>query len=513
MLSHQLQRIQLGALASLAAVLVLAACGGGGGSTMPPPKPSPSPSPSSSPQCTAYIQKSIPGFIVRIPLRETKASAMVPGVVGVRFASGDMTRLSTAISMVHGISNTPLNEQHAASIGLPKGADPMAMAAKLRAMPGVISAGPVIERYTESTEVIPNDPYFGTVPYDVTNPTTSNPALQWDMYTIDMPQAWALATGFGSSSVKVAIIDTGYDMTNTDLEPGASRVAASIVYDLGNGLPDNSATAQDHDGHGTDVSGIAAADTNNAHDVAGMAGGITLLEARVFANPSSADPCPGASTEDVAAAINWAVTNGAKVINMSLGSSTPDDTFEEPAVASAISHGVTVVAAAGNSGDSSLDYPANDPGVLAAGASAYNDAASPRVYPASGTNGDFEYVASYSNYVLSPASSKYYVVAPGGDPDSAQGSCSSSSCVDFLQWITNLYSNTAFSGQGELVLIAGTSMASPHIAGIAALMLSKDPTLTPTQIGQTISTTTDNINDSKQGHGRVNALGALNATL
>jgi subtilisin family serine protease len=154
-----------------------------------------------------------------------------------------------------------------------------------------------------------------------------------------------------------------------------------------------------------------------------------------------------------------------------------------------------------------LDYPAADPSVLAVGASALNDNGTPRDYATS-----TEYVASYSNYVLSPAPNEYYVVAPGGDPSVAQQECSTEACLDFLQWILNLYSNTAHIGHDEISLYAGTSQATPHVAGLAALMLTKDGTLTPAQIGSIISTSAHNIGDVKQGHGRIDALAALNAT-
>jgi subtilisin family serine protease len=227
----------------------------------------------------------------------------------------------------------------------------------------------------------------------------------------------------------------------------------------------------------------------------------------VFPNPTAANQCPGANTQDVGAAIHWAINNGANVISMSLGGAHPDTMFEEPAVSDAIAAGVVVVAAAGNDGKAQLDYPAADPHVIAAGASSLDDSANPRNYGAA-----VERVASYSNYITNAGAGEYYVVAPGGDPNAAQGNCTQRSCIDFLQWITNLYSNTAFSNAGEVVLIAGTSMSTPHIAGLAALMLDKDPGLTPDQVATIISTNTVDIGDPKQGHGRVDAVQALNAT-
>jgi subtilisin family serine protease len=505
------------AASSMIAGMMAACGGGGGGSTMPPPPPTPTPTPISH-VCvlpdsahTLPLAYALSTKVGRYTLRSVQRaprdqSAIAPGVVGVRFSARDASSLAAAVRRVGGTGSTAMSIDGAATISLPAGVDPARAAAALRSMPGVVASNPIALRYPMSGEVIPTDPLFGTLPYDVTNPGVNNPSIQWDMYIIKMPQAWSLATGFGSSSVKIAIIDTGYDTTNADLTPG-TKVAAHVVFDKGTGLPDGAASVQDHDGHGTDVSGIAAADTNNATDVAGTAGNTTLLEARVFPTPSAGNPNPGANTEDVGAAIRWAVTNGANVISMSLGSSVPDDTFEEPAVAFAIAQGVTVVAAAGNETQASLDYPAADPGVIAVGASALCDQAAARDY---GTS--YEYVASYSNWVPNPAASEYYVVAPGGDPSSSQGACGALSCIDFLQWVTNLYSNTAFTNAGEVILIAGTSQATPHVAGLAALMLAKDPTLTPAQIGQIISTSTDNIADNKQGHGRVDALTALSDT-
>lgn len=498
-------------LAAVASALIISACGGGGGAATPP-QPSPSPTLGvlchfSAASTAAVRNKRIGNYNVRPVAREPLADAVAPGVVSVRFSSQDGRTQSDAAMRIGGRVAVQANPDGVAVISLPAGADPRAAASTLRAMPGVLAAGPVLKRYT--LDVIPNDPNFGTLPYTVPNPAIVNPPIQWDMYRMNMPAAWGLPTGFGSSTIKIAIIDTGYDLTNQDLKPGVSRVAKSVVYDLGTGNPDTTASVQDGDGHGSDVSGIAAADTNNGTDIAGVAGNVKLLEARVFPTPSAANPAPVAMSNDVGAAIHWAVMNGANVISMSLGSSSPDNVYEEPQVAAAIAAGVTVVAAAGNSATSSLDYPAADPGVIAVGASALCDSASARNYQTS-----FEYVASYSNYVSNPQANQYYVVAPGGDVSSMQANCSSLACIDFLQWVYNLDSNTAYPPQnaGELILIVGTSQATPHVAGLAALMLSKHPGLAPSQVASIISTSTVSINDARQGHGRVDAFAALNNT-
>ena len=350
--------------------------------------------------------------------------------------------------------------------------DPRAAAAAVENAPGVLAAGPVIYRHLDT---IPDDPLY---------------ANQWDMGITQMPASWSITTG--SSSLRIAIIDTGYDTTNPDL---AGKVDLSVVYDKGDGTVHVGAPIEDKDGHGTDVSGIAAADTNNTKDVAGVGWNVHLIEARVFPQPSG----PGASSRDIASAINWAVSHGAKVINLSLGSAGPDNTYEEPAVAAALSAGVVVVAATGNDGQSIVDYPAHDPGVLAVGASAFCDTA-PNVLAGS------EYVAGYSNF-----GPELTLVAPGGDPTKAQTQCKTAACIDYLQWIENLDSLQGPFTE-EVGLFAGTSMATPHVAAAAALVLSKNSSLTPAQVFNIIKSTADPIGDSHQGAGRLNVLNALNAT-
>ena len=350
--------------------------------------------------------------------------------------------------------------------------DPRSAAAAVQNLPGVLAAGPVIYRHLDS---VPNDPLF---------------VNQWDMLVTQMPSAWNITTG--SSSIRVAVLDTGYDTTNPDL---AGKVDVSVVYDKGDGTVHTGAPIEDTDGHGSDVSGIAAADTNNMKDVAGVGYNVHLIEARVFPQPAG----PGASTRDIAAAINWAVIHGAKVINLSLGSAGPDNTYEEPAVAAALAAGVVVVAASGNDGLNIVDYPAADPGVLAVGASAFCDSV-PNVLAGN------EYVASYSNY-----GPQLTLVAPGGDPTKSQQQCKTAACIDYLQWIENLDSLKGPFTE-EVGLFAGTSMATPHVAGAAALLLSLTPSLKPCQVFNMIKTKADPIGDPRQGSGRLNVLNALNAT-
>lgn len=352
----------------------------------------------------------------------------------------------------------------------------------LNGMPGVVAAGPVVLRHTQA---LPNDPFFA--------------GNQWDMFITQMPAAWNITKGL--SAVHIAIIDSGYDTGNTDL---VGKVDKTVVFDQGTGQPHVGASIEDKSGHGSDTSGIAAADTNNNVDVAGTAWNVHLLEARVF--PYTGNP-PQAFSNDVGAAIDWARLNGANVISMSLGSSTADPVSEEPAVQRALNAGIVVVAASGNSGQPTLDYPARDPGVISVGASAYCD----QVKGVVGSGG-YEYVAGYSNWGGGGGSPAVSLVAPGGDPDANQVSAScTGSCIDPLQWITNLDSLQGPLAE-EVSLFAGTSMATPHVAGAAALMLTKHPGLSPAQVLTILQTSADKIGDNHQGAGRLNTVNALIAT-
>jgi len=451
-------------------------CGGGGGSSTAPGNPTPPPS-----GCNAAAMSVTTG-LAGLHLAAPTVSDQEPGMVAVRFANGTIPQAAfSALSKFSARQVTGLNQQGATTFSIPSGAQPESIATALRHVRGVLAAGPVYLRHKLTT---PNDPLF--------NDAFPTPT-QWDAFTIGMPSAWGITEGL--SSVRLAIIDTGFDLNNPDLT-GKVPPGGMIVYDLGTGLVDTKCTVQDKDGHGSDVSGIAAADTNNGQFVAGVGWNTALLEARVFPYGNNS----GAATIDVASAINWAVASGAKVINLSLGGSAPDPTYEEPAVAAAIASGVVVVAAVGNDGKNIVDYPAADPGVIAVGASA--NCGDTKNQPGTGS----ECVASYSNF-----GPQLSLVAPGGDPDSTQQHCTTQACIDYLQWIQNLDS-TQGQFKETVGLFAGTSQATPHVAGAVALMFAVDPTLTPAQALSIIKSSADNIGDPHQGSGRLNVFNALNAT-
>ena len=369
---------------------------------------------------------------------------------------------------------------------------------QLRALPGVKSVERVHLRYASSCAgLTANNPHFLL-------------DQQWDMYQIGAPNAWGYTKG---DAITIAVIDTGIDNH-------LPQLSTKLTYQeqvLG-GV--KSPVAQDTNGHGTNVAGIALAQVNDGLGFAGVGYNVKLQAYKIFPNDSPTGPGdpPGADTGDEAVAIRDAVDNGADVINLSLGSqqdtpnsdgSTGVDIVEHDAIEYAISQGVVVVAAAGNestveTGVVNLDYPANDDNVISVGATSLHDKDTQIPSPA-----NQEYVAAYSN-----AAPNLSVVAPGGDP-------STSSDLDYLHWIFNISTTTATNVKNQCkkpadckAFFAGTSQATPHVSGTIALMLAAAggrKSLTVGQITQLIQSTADNINDPKQGHGRINAYRAIAA--
>jgi subtilisin family serine protease len=355
------------------------------------------------------------------------------------------------------------------------------------------------------------------------------------------------AAALGSASVKIAIIDTGEDPNHPDL---ASKLAYQHCF-----VTNATGTAQstsnfetDPQGHGTNVAGLAAAATNNAFGFTGTGGRVSIYAYRVFPTPddnctndSSTDPQCGASTADIASAIEDAVAQHVNVISMSLGggactsTGVDSDPTEGAAVAEAIAANIIVVAAAGNSGGSGVSSPACDAGVIAVGATSLDDGTANGSGSYGGTSAKpIEYVTQYTQYG-SPASayrssSAWGIVAPGGDP-------SSDNDADDLHWIENIWTSTPYQSSptdesfaGECTddypnssrttapvdcrtLIAGTSMATPHVAGAAALILSVNASYqSPAAMKALLCQTTDSV-AGNQGCGRLNVYRAMATAL
>ncbi|MBV8601351.1 MAG: S8 family serine peptidase [Candidatus Eremiobacteraeota bacterium] len=382
-------------------------------------------------------------------------------------------------------------------VPIPAGSTFESLSAKLARHAEVVKTSHVHLRYLMGAPFVPNDTHF-----QLQN-------QQWDMFQIQMPQAWSYTQGNG---VTIADLDTGYDSTSKDF----SKVSTALTF-LGGGNPTSG--APDNDGHGSNTGGIAAAVTNNGFGFAGVGFNANLMVLKIIDNNG------GINTADEANAVQYAANNGARVINLSIGGPQVDssgnngyDDTEAAAIAYAIAHNVVVVAAAGNEsgpytpnrppvcntsqpacGVTSLDYPGAYPGVIAVGASACLD---------NGTSCTTEYVASYSN-----GGPGLGIVAPGGDPTGG-------SDPDNFHWIDNLSSpngspkcNTSQQPDGVCSgQFAGTSQATPHVAGAAALILALNPSMTPAQVAQLLYDTTDaipGVDPSYQGKGRLNVARAL----
>jgi serine protease len=236
---------------------------------------------------------------------------------------------------------------------------------------------------------------------------------QWNFRSINVEQAWDETKGDGTT---VAVIDTGVtqvpDLKLTKFVPGYD-----FVHDRVN--------ADDDNGHGTHVAGTIAQSTNNGYGVAGIAYEAKIMPLKVLSAGG------GGTVADIAEAIRFAADNGADVINMSLGGGGESRLLKE-AIDHAYNKGVVIVAAAGNSNQNAAAYPARYPRVISVAAT---DAAGEK--------------SPYSNY-----GAGVDIAAPGG-----------SEAGKILQ-------NTIdpSSGQSVFVGFQGTSMAAPHVAGVAALI-------------------------------------------
>ena len=322
--------------------------------------------------------------------------------------------------------------------------DPAAVAAALNASPGV--------EYAEVDKPMqllatPNDPRFPEL-YGLNNNGQTGGTADSD---IDAPEGWDLA-GMGAfpatGGVKVGIVDTGITQTHEDL------TGKTVDCGQSTGGVVMSGACLDDNGHGTHVAGTITGNANNGRGVTGVAFNSPLSICKALSGPLGQG-----TTSDVASCITWVTDRGAKVISMSLGGGAA--TTLQNAVRYAASHDVLVLAAAGNDGNSTVEFPAGYAEVVSVAATDARDAHA----SFSNTNADVE------------------VAAPG---------------VNVL---------SSYNDGGYRVL-SGTSMATPHAAGVAAVIRTKNPTFTAAQARSKLDASVDDKGvagrDTSFGFGRVN---------
>jgi len=304
----------------------------------------------------------------------------------------------------------------------------------------------------------PNDPYF-SYQWHFDNPTYGG---------IHLKEAWDVANGQG---VTVSVVDSGI-RKGTDL--------ADTCFVSGWDFVGNDSDPTDENGHGTHVAGTIAQSTNNNLGVAGIAYKSCLMAVRVL------DANGSGTYANVAAGIRWAADNGAKVINLSLGGDADSQTIKD-AVAYAYQKGVTVVAACGNDNKPNCLYPAAyDDYVIAVGATQYDETKAP-----------------YSNYGPS-----LDLVAPGGNTSVDQNGDGYGDGV-----LQQTFTKNGGTINWGYYFFQGTSMATPHVSGVAALLLSAGKANTPDQIRTILQQTAEDKGapgrDDIYGWGLVDAAAAL----
>lgn len=304
----------------------------------------------------------------------------------------------------------------------------------LRSGASVVWAQP---NFIREVAVTPNDPRF---------------VDQWGLRRIEAPTAWETTTG--SSTVVVAVVDTGVDLRHPDLQ-GHLVDGYNFVRE--------ERPPQDDNGHGTHVAGTIAATLNNSVGIAGVAPSISIMPVKVLGRTGRG------GDDTVAAGLYWAVDHGAWAINMSFGpafngpQATP---LVEEAVRYATGLGAVVVIAAGNRGTNEPPNLSGLPGVISVAATMPNDVRAP-----------------FSNH-----GSWVHVGAPG----------------------TGVLS-TFFDGTSTYRAESGTSVAAPYVSGVAALLLSLRPELRAGDVERIIRSTADPLPSEDIGAGRLNAARAIAA--
>jgi thermitase len=385
----------------------------------------------------------------------------VPGEVVVKYADDATAAQKSAAQELGGVIDRIAGVSGVGAHLVGVTGSVQAAIARLESSPAVEYAEP---NYIYRADAIPNDPLFGQM-YGLDNTGQTGGTADAD---IDAPEGWD-AGGLGAfpttGGAKVGIVDTGIQLDHPDLAgktvdcAGVNKFGINLgVVLIGSDPTIVSGKCADNNGHGTHVAGTIAANSNNGVGVAGVSPSSPLAICKALNGSGSG------TLVMVANCIDWTNQRGAKVISMSLGSTAGAATLQQ-AVQRATNNGSLVIAAAGNGGNSTVNYPAGYPEVVSVAATDHNDAR-----------------ASFSTF-----NSDVEVAAPGVD-------------------IVSTWNDGAYN------TISGTSMATPHASGVAAVIATQRPTLTVAQLRAKLDSSVDDRGtpgrDPQFGFGRVNLLSA-----
>lgn len=325
--------------------------------------------------------------------------------------------------------------------------------------------------YIYSALSVPNDPGYpssdpskgvqiGNQRYDQDYLTRINAEAGWDAIE---------AAGKPLTAAITAVLDTGVDFSHPDLQ---GRLLPG--FDVANNDNDPSEATGGDVGHGTSSLGLIGATGNNAVGITGLTWtGRNLLPVRVF------DDAGGATTADLAQGLDYAVAQKAKVVNMSLGlKGANSDAALASRIEAASNAGLVLVAAAGNTPNDGLYYPASDPRVLAVGAVGRAD--------------------SLACYSARPANGQkpLDLLAPGGNAGTGTSNCLTGSDYDILTLAASSEANSS-RVQNGYALRAGTSEAAPQVSGAAALIRAFRPDLRASQVNYALTSTAKPVSGGK----------------
>jgi serine protease len=417
--------------------LFVAACGGGSGGVISMPGPTATPAPGGTGTVTGSAVAAATAAQARAPIgpvepvrRAVARPVYVPNQLMVKFRAGTPTVSASSVHDQAGASMIRvMRHLDVHVVRLAPGASAAAVMAAYR--------GSALVEYVEQdayayASATPNDPLFST-------------SQAWHYNQVNLPSAWDVTTG--SAAIIVAVLDTGIRDDHPDL---VGITAGTNSHNFFNGADDANyrdpgcpTVAVSQLSHGTHVAGTVAAMTNNSTGVAGVnwggAAGTKIMAIRVLGEDIPSVQCGVGFLSDVADGITYAADHGARVINMSLGGTAGSTTMDTAIDYARNTRGVVIFAAAGNNSCGAVEYPARNANVIPVAATGNTSPITPASYSACGAELTARGIA-----------------APGG-------------AGSFGVWSTSWSPSVGFVYAG----FTGTSMATPHAAGVAALMLSR----------------------------------------